>query len=219
VVTGAGRGFCAGADIGAEFQAQIDKDLPSTTDENPDAPANSRKVWDWVGLIRDSKPMVAAVNGPAIGMGLSMILPFDRIMAGPTARLSARFIKVGVVPELASSHFLPHRVGFGAASDLMLSGRIVDAEEALGMGLVDELVDDDLVPAAIARARTYAENAPPHLRWVKQLLTENLSESSLAAVQRRELDALRQAYETPEHHEAVAAFLEKRTPNFRRVAP
>lgn len=215
VVTGAGRGFCAGADIGAEFQAQIDGDKPATTSVDPEA----TRVWDWVELIRRSKPIVAAVNGPAIGMGLSMILPFDRIVAGPKARLSARFVKVGVVPELASSHFLPHRVGFGTASDLMLSGRIVDAEEALAIGLVDELVDGDLVVAAIDRARTYAENAPPHLLWIKQLLTDNMSESSVSAVQKRELAALSQAYETPEHREAVAAFLEKRPPDFRNLAP
>lgn len=213
VVTGAGRGFCAGADIGAEFQAQLDGDAPASHDDKTMRPAK-----DWVELVRESKPIVAAVNGAAIGMGLSMILSFDRIVAGNSARLSARFVKVGVVPELASSRFLPQRVGFGAASDLMLSGRIVESEEALALGLVDELVGDaDLLDAAIARARSYGENAPPHLRWVKELLTMNAGEEDIRLVQRRELDALKLAYETPEHREAVAAFLEKREPDFRSL--
>ena len=160
--------------------------------------------------------MVAAVNGAAIGMGLSMILPFDRIVSGRSAKFSARFIKVGVVPELASTMFLPQRVGFGAASDLMLSARIIDAEEASQIGLIDELVDDDaLLDTAFARARSYAENAPPHLLWVKDLLTVNMGETDVAATQQREIAALEAAYRTPEHREAVAAFLEKRPANFR----
>lgn len=215
VVTGSGRGFCAGADMSAEFQANLDGE---NTEAAADAARGDKPAQNWVDLVRSSKPMVAAVNGPAIGMGLSMILSFDRIMASPTARFSARFVKVGVVPELASSRYLPLRVGLGAASDLMLSGRIVDAPEATAMGLADELVPEgeDLVDAAIARARSYGENAPPHLLWVKELLTANAGETDDTAVQRREMAALQQAYETPEHREAVSAFLEKRTPNFRQ---
>lgn len=221
VVTGAGRGFCAGADMAAEFQAGLDKreadgassDEGSNGASPPDATDNPN---NWVSLIRSSKPIVAAVNGAAIGMGLSMILPFDRIVGARSARFSARFIKVGVVPELASTLFLPQRVGFGAASDLMLSARIIDADEAASLGLIDELVDDDQVlDTAISRARSYAENAPPHLLWVKELLTSNMGETDTNAVQARELEALEAAYRTPEHREAVAAFLEKRPARFR----
>lgn len=212
VVTGAGRGFCAGADIGAEFQAQLDG---AESEHNADG---RRPAQDWVTMIRSSKPLVAAVNGAAIGMGLSMVLSFDRIVAGTSARFSARFVKIGVVPELASTRFLPERVGFGAASDLMLSGRIIDAPEAQELGLIDELVSDEtLVDVAIERARSYAENAPPHLLWVKQLLTQNGTETDVAAIQRREFEALQLAYQTPEHREAVAAFLEKREPDFRNL--
>ena len=215
VVTGAGRGFCAGADMAAEFQAGLDsrEAEPKTVEPSGQPRAGGS---DWVALVRRSKPMVAAVNGAAIGMGLSMILPFDRIVSGRSAKFSARFIKVGVVPELASTMFLPQRVGFGAASDLMLSARIIDAEEASQIGLIDELVDDDaLLDTAFARARSYAENAPPHLLWVKDLLTVNMGETDVAATQQREIAALEAAYRTPEHREAVAAFLEKRPANFR----
>ena len=93
VVTGAGRGFCAGADISAVFDAQLSGEAASST---PAAtPARTR---DWVELIRSTKPIVAAVNGPAVGVGLTMILPFDRIVVGEGAKLSVRFVKMGLVP-------------------------------------------------------------------------------------------------------------------------
>jgi enoyl-CoA hydratase/carnithine racemase len=207
VVTGAGRGFCAGADIEATFNAQLEGDATAAT------PRRSR---DWVELVRSTKPLVAAVNGAVVGVGLTMILPFDRIVASESAKFSLRFVKMGLVPELASSHFVPQRVGFGAASDLMLSGRMVDAAEAVRLGLADEMAAPDaLLDTAVERARDYGENPAPQLRWIKQLLTQNGSDPDTAAVQRRELEYLQQAYATPEHKEAVAAFLEKRAPNFR----
>ena len=199
VVTGAGRGFCAGADIAAVFEAQIQGDRKAAL------PKPSR---DWVELIRSTKPIVAAVNGPTVGIGLSMILPFDRIIAAEGSKLSMRFVKMGLVPELASSMFLPLRCGWGAASDLMLSGRTVEAAEALALGLADEVVAPDaLVDVAIERARSYGENPSPPLRWIKQLLTQNANETDTMAAQIREATLLKEAYASPEHHEAVAAFL------------
>ena len=205
VVTGAGRGFCAGADIGGEFAKNID----GTPREEP-------RVVSWVDLVRSSKPMVAAVNGAAVGIGLTMVLPMDFIVAAEGAKLSARFVKMGLVPELASSHYLVQRCGWGGASDLCLSGRLVEATEAQRMGLVDEVVaPDGLLDAAMARARSYGENPSPQLRMIKQLLSLNGTEPDTTVVQRRELAKLEEAYTSPEHKEAVAAFLEKRAPNFR----
>ena len=163
---------------------------------------------DWVELIRTTKPIVAAVNGPAIGMGLTMILPFDRIVVADGAKLSIRFVKLGLVPELASSMFLPLRCGWGAASDLMLSGRTVMPDEALALGVVDEVVaPEEVLDVAIARARSYGSNPTPQLRWIKQLLTQNANETDPGAVQRREVRRVAEAYTTPEHKEAVAAYL------------
>jgi 2-(1,2-epoxy-1,2-dihydrophenyl)acetyl-CoA isomerase len=207
VVTGAGRGFCAGADIEATFSAQLEGDARAATPE---------RARDWIDLVRTTKPLVAAVNGAVVGVGLTMILPFDRIVASEASKFSLRFVKMGLVPELASSHFLPLRVGFGAASDLMLSGRMVPGEEAVRLGLADELATaDSLLDTALERARSYAENPTPQLRWIKELLTQNASESDTTVVQQREVARLQEAYATPEHKEAVAAFLEKRQPNFR----
>ncbi len=205
VVTGAGRGFCAGADVSEVFAAQVDGEQSDGGNERP---------GDWVALMRASKPVVGAINGASIGVGLSMTLSMDFVVAHPAAKLSARFVKMGVVPELASSHFLVQRCGWGNASDLVLSGRTVLGVEAAVLGLVDE-VADDVVGAALARAESYAVNAPPSLRFAKQLLTENGTESDLALVQRRELAALELAYATAEHREAIAAFFEKRDPKFR----
>jgi len=202
VVTGAGRGFCAGADIEATFQAQLEGDASAA------APESDR---DWVALVRSTKPIVAAVNGVALGVGLTMILPFDRIVASDRARFSLRFVKMGLVPELASSSFLPQRVGLGASSDLMLSGRMVEASEALSLGLADEVVaHDSVVDVAVERARSYGSNPAGALRSIKRLLTVNATEPDTDVVQRRELAALVEAYASPEHAEAVRAFLARR---------
>ena len=207
VMTGAGRGFCAGADISAVFEAQLEGDASASV------PQGDR---DWVDLIRSTKPIVAAVNGPAIGMGLTMILPFDRIVVADGAKLSIRFVKLGLVPELASSMFLPLRCGWGAATDLMLSGRTILPDEARALGVIDEVVAPDAVlDVAIERAREYGANPTPQVRWIKQLLTQNANETDPRAVQMREVRRVAEAYSTPEHKEAVAAFLENRKPNFR----
>ena len=170
----------------------------------------------WVRLCRESKPMIAAINGPAIGLGLTLVLPMDQIVAATGAKLSARFVKMGLVPELASSHFLTARCGFGAASWLALSGTTVLAEEALRLGLVDRVTEPDaLLDEAMGMAAELAANPPTQLRLIKQLLSANAGETDLAVVQRRELEALNLSYTTPEHAEAVQAFLEKRPPVFR----
>lgn len=209
VVTGAGRGFCAGADISAVFNAQIGGDTKASS-------ATPTRARDWIDLVRSTKPIVAAVNGPSIGVGLTMILPFDRIVVAESAKLSVRFVKMGLVPELASSSFLPQRCGMGAASDLMLSGRTVLGPEAVALGLADECVADaDVVDVALERARSYAENPTPQLRWIKQLISQNANETDTRVVQQREVALLQEAYASAEHKEAVAAFMEKRKPVFR----
>lgn len=207
VFTGAGRGFCAGADIGDEFaggSAAADVEQPPRTSRN------------WVDLVRQSKPMVAAINGPSVGVGLTMILPMDYLVASRSARLSARFVRMGIVPELASSNFLVQRCGWGPASDLALSGRMLSAKEAGDIGLVDKVVDDEqLIDVAIEHAESYAANSPTALLMIKELLTMNGSETDLDAAQSRELAHLKVAMKSAEHKEAIAAFLEKRQPNFR----
>lgn len=213
VVTGAGRGFCAGADIGGQFAKNLDE--PAADAPKP-AAAPANEAGSWIDLCRSSKPLIAAINGACIGVGLTMVLPFDQLVAAEGAKLSARFVKMGLVPELASSHFLVTRCGFGNASYLALSGATLVAEEAVKLGLVDRVVaPDQLLDSAIALARELGANPAPQLRMIKELLTANAAETDLDLVQRREGEALGRAYRTPEHHEAVRAFLEKRQPDFR----
>ena len=209
VLTGAGRGFCAGADVKDLFQAQ---------QESGEVRGGSREPRDWVGLLRRSKPSVAAVNGAAIGVGLTQILPMDYIVASREAKLSCRFVKMGLVPELASSHFLMARCGFGAGSELMLSGRTVTGEEAATLGLVDRVVEAaELLDVAKSVAKSMGENPQAALLMIKALISQNMVESDTAEVQKREMASLLQCYESSEHKEAIAAFLEKREPDFRKA--
>ncbi len=206
VVTGAGRGFCAGADIEAVFKAQSEGEDVS----------DGGGAGNWVNVVRASKPMVAAINGAAIGVGLTQVLPMDYLIASDGAKLSVRFVKMGLVPELASSRFLFARVGFGNASELMLSGKTVLADEAAAIGLVDKVVGaDELLDSACAIARSMGENPQAALRHIKELITANAAETDVTAVQKREMEALHEAYQSPEHKEAIAAFMEKREPDFK----
>ena len=213
VVTGAGRGFCAGADMSDTFQSRIDGRDPG--DDTAGGEGGLPRGLDWVALVRASKPLIAAVNGAAVGVGLTMILPFDVIVASDRARFGMFFIKMGLVPELASTHFLVQRMGFGRASEMSLSGRLYDAGEAYDNGLAGRLVaPDDPVDRAVALGREIGANPAPQLRMTKQLLTQNGSATDLTEIQRAETRLLRACWETPEHKEAVRAFLEKRPPKF-----
>jgi enoyl-CoA hydratase/carnithine racemase len=214
VMTGAGRGFCAGADMAETFQKRIRGDDPgaNTAEGQGGMPAHI----DWVKLCRESKPLVAAVNGAAVGIGMTIILPFDVIVASEKAKFGMLFIKVGLVPELASSRLLVARVGMGKASEMCLSGRLYGGKDAAGMGLADCVTSPDaLLDEAMKLAHDIAANPDPQLRMIKQLLTRNAAEGDLDRVQELESAMLRECWKSPEHAEAVGAFLEKRTPKFR----
>lgn len=207
VMTGEGRGFCAGADVDAVFKTRVDGRDPgeNTAGGSGGMPANV----DWIELARRSKPLIAAVNGVAVGIGVTMILPFDIIVAAEEARFGLVFVKMGIVPELASSHFLVSRMGWGHASEMMLTGRLYPAAEAHAKGLCEYVVP---------QAHLIAENPSHQLRMTKALLTENACTTDLKRAQKLETDALQECWTTPEHHEAINAFLNKRKPDFKKVA-
>jgi enoyl-CoA hydratase/carnithine racemase len=213
VMTGAGRGFCAGADMEDTFAKRISGEDPGedTAGGQGGLPAS----LDWVGLCRSSKPLVAAVNGAAVGIGLTQILSFDVIVASERARFGIGFIKVGLVPELASTRLLTERLGPGRARMLALSGDMWTADQALSAGLVDAVVaPDELVEEALSLAGRIAANPAPQLQWTKHLLDINSFEPDLHVVQQRESEILRRCWASAEHAEAVNAFIEKRTPVF-----
>src|SRR5579864_7933876 len=150
VVTGEGRAFCAGADLGGFAQRIVDNQ--GTTPSVPRVGGGNIATF-----LRRAKPTIAAVNGYAAGVGLTMILPMDVRIASTEARLSIRFIKMGLMPELGSTRLLAQIVGLGHATDMCLTGRFVEAEEALRMGLVSDVVPpDQLMETALAKANEIA---------------------------------------------------------------
>ncbi len=207
VMTGAGRGFCAGADMRDTFKTRLDGTDPGGQSEDsggmpPDV--------DWVALARESKPLIAAVNGPAVGIGMTMILPFDVIVASERAKFGMLFIKIGLVPELASTRLLVQRLGLGRASEMCLTGRLYDGAEAHRIGLADRLAPaEELLDVALELAAEIAANPGPQLRMIKFLLTENAVETDLHLVQQREHELIRECWRSPEHRRAVEAFLAK----------
>ena len=137
IMTGAGRGFCAGADIGDTFQTRLDGEDPGndTVGGSGGMPAGV----DWIKEVRESKPIIAAVNGPAVGIGITMILPFDIIVTSKEAKFGFVFIKMGLVPELASTHFLVSRVGWGRANDARPNRRALRPDGAASDALLSAL--------------------------------------------------------------------------------
>ncbi|MGI8927203.1 MAG: enoyl-CoA hydratase/isomerase family protein [Tepidiformaceae bacterium] len=213
VMTGAGRAFCAGADIGG-FKAQIEGSASTSVSGGATSPAGE----DYLAFIaRMGKPLIAAINGPAVGIGITQVLPWDIRIASEEARIGIFFVRMGLVPELASSHFLAQMAGTARALEWCLTGRMLTAQEAKEGGIVTEVVaKDELLPRALALGEELADKPPLAIRLIKQLFRENAVDSDLQRVQKREGEALREAYASPEHHEAVNAFMEKRPAVFRR---
>jgi 2-(1,2-epoxy-1,2-dihydrophenyl)acetyl-CoA isomerase len=211
VVTGAGRAFCAGGDIQGFSEGlggARDGSGPSSLaarDGSPEVP---------IALSR-SKPVIAAINGHAVGIGLTMPLACDIRIASEAAKLSVRFVKVGLTPECGSTRYLAASAGLGNALFMALTGRIIEADEALRRGLVDQVVPaDQLMDVALALAEEIAANPPSAVWAAKRTIHENLAEHDLRRVVTQEGFAIREARRLPDHAEAVTAFLEKREPKF-----
>ena len=210
LLTGEGRAFCAGADIG-NFAERVQ------TNRQGQGETLRRGGHNFTTFLRESKPTVAAVNGYAVGVGLTMILPCDVRIASTSANLSIRFIKMGLMPELGSTRLLAQLVGLGNATEMCLTGRMVGAEEALRMGLVTAVTaPEDLMGTALAKAREIADNPTRAVMMIKELLRKNPTDADLEAVMEREGLRDQIARRLPDHAEAVEAFLAKREPRFNR---
>jgi len=208
VLAAEGRAFCAGADIGG-FAQRIETQ-PATAERRQGG-------YSITKLLRESKPTVAAIQGYAAGIGLTLVLPCDVRIAAEDARLSIRFIKMGLMPELGSTRLLAQIAGLGNATDMCLTGRFVEAEEALRIGLVSQVVPrEDLLDAALAKANEIANNPTGAVMMIKELLAQNPAEPDLDAVMAREQVNDEAARRRPDHREAVAAFREKREARFNQ---
>ncbi|TMG08008.1 MAG: 2-(1,2-epoxy-1,2-dihydrophenyl)acetyl-CoA isomerase [Chloroflexi bacterium] len=211
VVTGAGRAFCAGGDISAWSE-----DLTSGNSRRQASPLLARDGSPEVPIaLARSKPVIAAINGHAVGIGLTVTLACDMRIASERAQFSARFVKVGLTPECGSTRYLPLVAGMGNALFMALTGRMIDATEAKERGIVDRVVPhDSLLEEAMALADEIAANPPSAVWLAKRLIHENANESNLRRVVTAEGFAIREARRQPDHAEAVQAFVEKRAPNF-----
>ena len=212
ILTGQGSAFCAGGDLKA-MQAR-DGIGPLAT---PDATrSNYRQGVQRVirALWNCELPLIAAINGPALGLGLDLACLCDIRIASADARMGSTFIKVGLVPGDGGAWILPRVVGSSKAAEMILTGEILDAEQARQCGLVSRVVPADaLQSTAQGIAASIAENPPRTLRLSKRLLREG-QHGRLSDV--LELSAAFQAlaHETVDHDEAVRAFIEKRPPRF-----
>ena len=213
IFTGAGRAFCAGADLSGGG----DTFSKGGSDEQTD-----------VGVPRDGggmvslrifeclKPVIGAINGPAVGVGVTMTLPMDIRLASDTAKFGFVFARRGIIPEACSSWFLPRLVGISQALEWCYSGRVFPAAEAHAGGLVRSLhAPDDLLPAARAIAAEIAgETAPVSIALTRRMMWRMLGESHPMAAHRADSRGIAELGRSADAAEGVTSFLEKRPPSF-----
>jgi len=214
IVTGAGRGFCAGADLSGGAGTFERANRAAGDDED----AVPRDGGGRVSLrIFDSlKPVIAAVNGPAVGVGVTMQLPMDIRIASTEARFGFVFARRGIAPEACSSWFLPRLVGISTALEWCYSGRVFPAAEAKERGLVRSIhAPDELLPAARAIAREIIDNtAPVSVAISRQLMWRGLVADHPMEAHRADSRAIMTRGASQDSREGVGAFLEKRAPNY-----
>ena len=216
IVTGAGRAFCAGADLSSGGKTF---DYASRGDAARDAYKVGDVYRDGGGittlrLFKSLKPVIGAINGAAVGIGMTMQLPMDIRIASTDARFGFVFARRGITPEAASSWFLSRLVGMQTALEWCLTGRVFNAQEALDRGLVRSVhAPADLLPAARALAREIVDNtAPVSVALTRQMLWHMAGQPHPMAAHRVDSRAIQARGQSADAREGVSAFLEKRPP-------
>ena len=218
IVTGAGRGFCAGADLsggGSTFnQARALEGASETEKANAVVRDGGGRLT--LRIFDSLKPVIAAVNGPAVGIGVTMQLAMDFRMASTAARFGFVFARRGINSEAASSYFLPRLVGLQTALEWCYTGRVFNADEAKEKGLVRSVHEpDDLLPAARALAREIADNtAPVSIAITRQLLWRMLGAEHPMIAHRADSRGIQARGQSADTREGVEAFLAKRPAKF-----
>jgi len=216
VMSGAGdRAFCAGADMSmfaSDIKSRETKEKPASTERR------SRAVLSLPQVMRNlSKPTIAAINGYALGVGCTIPLLFDVRIASDNAKMGVIFPRVGLMSELGSSYLLPRLIGLSRTAEMMLTGRQYNAAECLSMGLVSRVVPLADLPATTRElAGDMLQCSPLSLAFTRRALYQGL-DSNLETAMAFEGFALEKCYVSPEHKEYVAAFLEKRKPDFKKA--
>jgi 2-(1,2-epoxy-1,2-dihydrophenyl)acetyl-CoA isomerase len=214
ILTGAGRGFCTGADLSEEVKA-TDKNQPGLSRAEKTGPFVSLG-WGIQQMARFTKPIIAAVNGPAVGAGLSYAMAADIRIASEKAVFSAIFIKRGLVPDAGASYYLPRLVGVSKALELMWTGNLIDAREAERIGLVNSVVPhEELVETARQFALNLAKGPSLAIEMTKRMAYTSLRSDSVVMQMSIEDYMQEVARHTDDVREGMNAFLEKRTPQFK----
>jgi len=208
VLAGAGRAFCAGAD-----QAEMIERGPQEWE-----PIVRRYLDPVRAIVRMDKPVIAALHGDSVGGGLGLAMACDFRIAARGIRLGAPFTPIGLAGcDMSAGWFLPRLVGLGVASDLMFTGRLVAADEALAIGLVHRVVEPEAFAGEVAALAAKLAAGPPIAhRWTKRALHRSLGVDMDAEFE-FEIFAQVQCIQTEDHREGVRAFREKRRPEFRGV--
>jgi enoyl-CoA hydratase/carnithine racemase len=219
IVTGAGRAFCAGADLGAgaktfDYEARDDRPERGGKDSLEYLRDGGGRLT--LRIFESLKPVIAAVNGAAVGVGVTMQLPMDIRIASHDAKFGFVFARRGIVPEACSSWFLPRLVGPSTALEWCYSGRVFPASEAKERGLVRSLhAPEDLLPAAHAIAREIADNtAPVSVALTRQMLWRMLGADHPMEAHKIDSRAIFARGKQADAKEGVMSFLEKRTPSY-----
>lgn len=213
VFKGAGKGFCAGADLGASTRAPgNDKGDPEPNSQLPRdgfQESFARVMWDL------PKPAVASINGAAAGLGFGMALSCDIRIASTVGKFASAFSRISLVPEACMTFYLPRIVGLARAAEILYTGRQVWADEALNMGLVNQVVEPDALDDAVATmARTLADAAPIAIQLTRRELYRGL-ESTFSSQLEMELFHQKFAGRSLDAREGPQAFMEKRAPDFQ----
>jgi enoyl-CoA hydratase/carnithine racemase len=209
VVTGAGRAFCAGADLAARGGATFDRSAQNP-DPNPRAEAQIRP-WNM------KKPIIAAINGPAVGVGITLPMQWDIRVAAESARIGFVFVRRGVIPEALSTWLLPRLIGVAKANELLLTGRIITAKEALDFGIVSHVWPDAEFRQKVSEMASdiAANTAPVSVAITKRLIYGLLGEPSFEKGNAVDHKAFNWAGAQADSREGVSSFLEKRKPAWK----
>jgi enoyl-CoA hydratase/carnithine racemase len=207
VLTGAGRGFCAGADL-VSLATISEGDFTAADTEDP---------YDLGVALSMSTPLIAAVNGPTAGMGFSYMLMADVRFVSETATIGSTFSRLGLVAEWGSAALLRAMVGSANAADLLLSGRTIDADEALRLGIAQRVCSPEtLLAEALSYAHDLAANCAP---WSHAQIKEQLRDSSIRAHFDDSVQRMLASFDRPDLAEALTARTEKRRPKFGPSTP
>lgn len=217
IITGAGRGFCAGADLAGGGGTFDIANLPE--EQREERSKRPPSLLKWYFSLR--KPVIVAYNGPAVGVGVTMTLPFDIRIAAESARIGIVFNRRGITPEIGCPWLLPRIVGISRAAEIMYTGRLLSAQEALEFGLVSRVVPNEkLMPTAKELAGEIAVNCAP----VSTALTKKMLYEFLTATDIEEVEWINNQYfaytgSMPDAREGVISFLEKREPAWSMKVP